>query len=134
MINKVILIGNVGKDPEVRHLENGKSVANFTLATTSKYKDQQGAVQESTEWHQIVFWGKVAEVIEKYIKKGSKLYIEGSLKTRSWEKDGVTRYTTEILGVNMTMLGGSVNNSEQNDSGDITEQNDSGDITGDLPF
>lgn len=126
MINKVILIGNVGKDPEVRHLENGKSVASFTMATTNKYKDQQGAVKESTEWHQIVFWGKVAEVVEKYVKKGSKLYIEGSLKTRSWEKDGVTRYTTEIIGSNMTMLGGSIKDSEQS--------NDSKDITGDLPF
>jgi len=125
MINKVILIGNVGKDPEVRHLENGKSVANFTLATTSKYKDQQGAVQESTEWHQIVFWGKVAKVIEQYIKKGSKMYIEGSLKTRSWEKDGVTRYTTEILGSNITMLGGPIKDSEQNDSENTTD---------DLPF
>jgi len=106
-VNKVILIGNLGKDPEVRHLENGTAVANFSMATSESYKDRNSGERKTiTEWHNIVLWRGLAEVAEKYLKKGDQVYIEGKLKTRSWEdKDGSTRYTTEVVGDNMTMLG-----------------------------
>jgi len=105
-INKVILIGNLGKDPEVRHLESGVAVCNFSIATGETYKDRNtGEKITHTEWHNIVLWRGLAEVAEKYLKKGAKIYIEGKLRTRSWQdQDGNTRYTTEILGDNMTML------------------------------
>lgn len=103
-VNKVILVGNLGKDPEVRTLENGRKVANFSLATSESYKDRNGERVERTEWHNIVFWGPVADVIERYVKKGSKLYVEGKLRTRSYEQDGVKKYITEIDGQSMTML------------------------------
>lgn len=97
-VNKVILIGNMGNDPEVRHLPNGNAVANITLATTDTWKDKQtGQPQERTEWHRVVFFGRLAEVVGQYTRKGSKLYIEGRLQTREWEKDGIKRYTTEIV-------------------------------------
>lgn len=97
-VNKVILIGNMGNDPEVRHLPNGNPVANITLATTDSWKDKQtGQTQERTEWHRVVFFGRLAEVVGQYTRKGSKLYIEGRLQTREWEKDGIKRYTTEIV-------------------------------------
>ncbi|MEP4532404.1 MAG: single-stranded DNA-binding protein [Cyclobacteriaceae bacterium] len=106
-VNKVILVGNLGRDPEVRHLESGVAVASFSIATTETYKDRNtGERKDQTEWHNIVLWRGLAEVAEKYLKKGSQIYVEGKLRTRSWEKDGVTRYTTEIVGDNMTMLGG----------------------------
>lgn len=106
-VNKVILVGNLGKDPEVRYLDNGTAVANFTIATSESYKDKNsGERVTQTEWHNVVVWRGLAEVAEKYLKKGNQVYIEGKLKTRSWEdKDGNTRYTTEIVGDNMTMLG-----------------------------
>lgn len=104
-VNKVILVGRLGKDPEVRHLENGASVANFPIATSEVYKDRNtGERKEQTEWHNIVLWRGLADVAEKYLNKGDMVYIEGKLRTRSWEKDGVTRYTTEVVGDNMTML------------------------------
>ncbi len=97
-INKVILIGNAGGDPEVRYLPNGNAVANVTLATSDSWKDKQtGQQQERTEWHRVVFFGRLAEIVGEYVRKGSKLYIEGRLQTREWEKDGVKRYTTEIV-------------------------------------
>lgn len=106
-LNKVQLIGRLGKDPEVRSVGNeGKKVANFSLATSEKYKNQKGEFVESTEWHNVVVWGKPAEVVEKYVKKGSQLYIEGMLKTRMWEKDGVKHYTTEVFCQNFQMLDG----------------------------
>lgn len=106
-VNKVILVGRLGKDPEVRHLENGATVANFSIATSETYKDRQtGEKREQTEWHNVVLWRGLAEVAEKYVKKGDMIYVEGKLRTRSWEKDGITRYTTEVVGDNMTMLGG----------------------------
>lgn len=106
-VNKVILIGNLGRDPEVRHLESGASVASFSIATTESYKDRNtGERKDVTEWHNIVLWRGLADIAEKYLRKGSTVYIEGKLRTRSWEKDGVTRYTTEVVGDNMTMLGG----------------------------
>jgi single-strand DNA-binding protein len=105
-VNKVILIGNVGKDPEVRHLENGAVVANFTLATSENYKDKNSGERiENTDWHDIVVWRGLAEVVEKYVRKGHKVYIEGKLKKRTWQdKEGNTRYTTEVVADEMTML------------------------------
>jgi len=117
-VNKVILIGNLGKDPEVRYLDNGVAVANFSLATTENYKNKEGERVSQTEWHNIVLWRGLAEVAEKYLRKGGSVYIEGKIKTRKWEdKDGNTRYSTEILGDNMTMLGGKpvVEGASQND-------------------
>jgi len=107
-VNKVILIGNLGKDPEVRHLESGVMVANFTLATTESYKDRNtGERRQVTEWHNIVLWRGLAEIAENYLKKGNQIYLEGKLRTRSWtDQDGNTRYTTEVIADNMTMLGG----------------------------
>ena len=104
-VNKVILVGRLGKDPEVRNLENGATVANFTIATSESYKDKTtGEKKEITEWHNIVLWRGLAEISQKYLHKGDMVYIEGKLRTRSWEKEGVTRYTTEIVADNMTML------------------------------
>ena len=114
-INKAILVGNVGRDPEVRYLDKNVAVANFTLATTERgYTMQNGnQVPDRTEWHNIVAWRGLAEFAEKYIKKGAQLYVEGKIQTRSWEKDGVKRYTTEIVADNIQMLG---KRSNQNDS------------------
>jgi single-strand DNA-binding protein len=104
-VNKVILVGRLGKDPEVRNLENGAVVANFSIATSESYKDRTtGEKKEITEWHNIVLWRGLAEIAQKYLHKGDMVYIEGKLRTRSWEKEGVTRYTTEIVGDNMNML------------------------------
>lgn len=106
-VNRVILIGNLGKDPEIRSLEGGVKVANFSLATTETYKGKNGEKVESTEWHNIVLWRGLAEVAESYLKKGNTIFIEGKLKTREWnDKDGNKRYTTEIVADNMVMLGG----------------------------
>jgi single-strand DNA-binding protein len=106
-VNKVILIGNLGKDPEVRHLENGAAVANFSIATSENYKDRKtGEKVSQTEWHNIVAWRGLAEIAEKYLKKGAKVYIEGKLKTRTWQdKEGNNRYSTEVITDNLTMLG-----------------------------
>jgi len=106
-VNKVILVGNAGKDPEVRYLDKNVAVANFTLATTDRAYTTQSGIQvpERTEWHNIVAWRSLAELSEKYIKKGSQLYIEGKIQTRTWEKDGVKRYTTEIYADTIQLLG-----------------------------
>jgi len=105
-VNKVILIGNLGKDPEVRYLENGSRVANFSIATSEVYTDKNTQQKvENTDWHDIVVWRGLAEVVEKYLKKGCKVYIEGKLKKRSWQdKEGVTRYTTEVIADELTIL------------------------------
>lgn len=106
-VNKVILIGRLGKDPEIRHLDSGTAVASFSLATTESYRNKEGQRVDQTEWHNIVLWRGLAEIAEKYLKKGNQIYLEGSIRTRSWEdKEGNKRYTTEIVGNNMTMLGG----------------------------
>ena len=105
-VNKVILLGNIGKDPEVRETKSGK-VVNLVLATSEKYTDKSGQKQENTEWHNLVVFGKLADVVAKYVKKGDKLYVEGSITTRKWEdKEGNTRYNTEIKVRDLTMLGG----------------------------
>jgi len=104
-VNKVILVGNVGNDPEFRVMPNGNGVANVSIATSEAWKDKTtGEQQEKTEWHRVIFFNRLAEIVEQYIKKGSKLYIEGRLQTRSWEQDGVKRYTTEIVASEMQML------------------------------
>ncbi|RAW03233.1 single-stranded DNA-binding protein [Pseudochryseolinea flava] len=104
-VNKVILVGRLGKDPEVRNLDNGAVVANFSIATSESYKDRTtGEKKEITEWHNVVLWRGLAEIAQKYLRKGDMVFIEGKLRTRSWEKDGVTRYTTEVVADNMTML------------------------------
>ena len=105
-VNKVILVGNLGRDPEVRFMPNGDAVCNFSIATTDNWKDKSGMKQERTEWHNIVMYRKLAEIAGEYLKKGRPVYIEGSLQTRKWEKDGVTRYSTEIIANQMQMLGG----------------------------
>ena len=105
-VNKVILVGNVGKDPEIRYLEGGTAVCSFPLATSETYRNRDGERITSTEWHNIVLWRGLAEIAEKYVKKGSQLYIEGRIRTRSWDdREGNKRYTTEIIGDNMQMLG-----------------------------
>ena len=103
-VNKVILVGNVGKDPEIRHLDSGVAVASFSLATSESYTAKNGERVTTTEWHNIVLWRGLAEVAEKYIKKGSRLYLEGKITSRQYEKDGQTKYFTEIVANNMVML------------------------------
>jgi single-strand DNA-binding protein len=105
-VNKVILVGNLGRDPEVRYLPSGDAVANITLATTETWKDKSGEKQEQTEWHRVAMFGKTAEIAGEYLKKGSQVYIEGRLQTRKWtDKEGQERYTTEIRADRMQMLG-----------------------------
>lgn len=113
-VNKVILIGNLGADPEVRHLQNGASVANFRIATSETYKDKTtGEKREQTEWHSIVAWRGLAEITEKYLRKGSKVYVEGKLRTRQWQdKEGTTRYTTEVQADEMNLLDRRTDNAE----------------------
>jgi len=129
-VNKVILVGNLGKNPEVKYLDNGVAVANFSLATTESYKNKEGERVSQTEWHNVVLWRGLAEVAEKYLKKGASVYVEGKIKTRKWEdKEGVTRYSTEILGDNMTMLGG-----KPASEGTAKDDSQSDDPKDDLPF
>lgn len=126
-VNKVFLIGNLGKDPQIRHLDNGIAVASFSIATSESYTNKTTNEKvENTEWHNIVMWRGLAEVAGKYLKKGSKVNIIGKLKTRSWEKDGVTRYTTEIVADEMTMLDskGNSNQPPGSSSGDMPMNED----------
>lgn len=106
-VNKVILIGNLGADPELRYTPSGAAVANFNIATTEKWKDKDGQMQERTEWHRIILWSRQAEIAKEYLRKGSSVYIEGRIQNRSYDdKDGVKRYVTEIIGQKMQFLGG----------------------------
>ena len=106
-VNKVILVGNLGQDPELRYTGSGTAVCNFSLATTESYKDRDGNQVENTEWHRVVAWARLAEICGEYLKKGRQVYIEGQIQTRQWEdKEGQTRYTTEIKAREMQMLGG----------------------------
>ncbi|MDE3021350.1 MAG: single-stranded DNA-binding protein [Pseudomonadota bacterium] len=105
-VNKVILIGNLGRDPEMRYATNGDAIANLAIATSEQWKDKSGEKQEKTEWHKVVFFGKLAEIVSQYLKKGSSIYLEGKLQTRKWQnKEGQDQYTTEIVGERMQMLG-----------------------------
>jgi len=106
-VNKVILIGNLGKDPETRYLPSGDAVTNISVATTDTWKDKSGEKQEHTEWHRVAFFGKTAEIAGEYLKKGSPVYVEGRIRTRKWQdKEGQDRYSTEIVGDRMQLLGG----------------------------
>ena len=106
-VNKVILVGNLGRDPETRYMPDGGAITNISIATTSTWKDKSGEKQEATEWHRISFFGKLAEIAGEYLKKGSQVYVEGRLRTRKWQdKDGVEKTTTEVIADEMKMLGG----------------------------
>lgn len=105
-VNKAIIIGNVGRDPEVRYTQGGDPVANFSVATTEKWKDHDGEPQERTEWHNVVFFGRLAEVVGEYVKKGKQVYVEGKLQTDKYtDKEGVEKYSTKIVGLNLQLLG-----------------------------
>jgi len=145
MINKVILVGHVGRDPEIRHLDNNLTVARFSLATSETYKNKSGEKITNTEWHNIVLWRGLAEVAEKYVKKGSLVWIEGKIRNRTWDdKDGNKRYTTEIDGDNLQLMGsrpgGSGEHGESQSQSQNPVQNDLGESapdiapTDDLPF
>ena len=146
-VNKVILIGNLGKDPELRYTPGGSAVVNFPIATNERWKDKEGNPQERTEWHNIVLWGRLAEIANDYLRKGSPVYIEGRLQTRSWDdRDGNKRYTTEIVGTQMQMLGRTEGGSgegrpmRQDEGGGGQSDSQSGgeksvdDVDDDLPF
>ncbi|MEM7055597.1 MAG: single-stranded DNA-binding protein [Bacteroidota bacterium] len=135
-VNRVILLGNLGKDPEVRHLENGRARASFTLATDETYKNKEGARIANTEWHNVVLWTPLAEVAEKYLNKGKQVYIEGKLASRSYvDKEGQTRYFTEIVGQNLVLLGGKRTDPESEDKSDVQQPNTAEDEHSDgLPF
>ncbi len=124
-VNRVTLIGRLGQDPEVKMTPSGHKVASFSLATSEKFKDQQGSQNEKTEWHNIVAWRRLAEIIEQYVKKGSLIYIEGKLQTRSWDdQNGQKRYRTEIVANQMTMLGGDNNQGQSGGYGGNQFQGD----------
>ena len=144
-VNKVILVGRLGKDPEVRNLDSGVAVANFTLATSESYKDKTtGEKKEVTEWHNIVLWRGLAEIAQRYLHKGDMVYVEGKLRSRSWEKEGVTRYITEVVADNMTMLStkpGSYSSGDMNSGSAAPDRNQQESFrasvdssTDDLPF
>ena len=130
-VNKTILLGNLGKDPEVRHLDNGKAVANFSIATSESYKNKQGERVTNSEWHNVVLWSPLAEIAEKFLKKGSQVYVEGKLTTRSYDKDGEKRYVTEVVGRELTLLGGK-SQQQEGQTEEVTEEVDYDDS--DLPF
>ena len=138
MVNKVILIGNVGADPEVRYLEGGVAVTRFSLATTETYNNKNGERVSQTEWHNIVLWRNLAQIAEKYVKKGMTLYIEGRLRTRTWDdQNGNKRYTTEIYGDTMQMLSSKQDNYEKTPEPPMPESPSSlsnSDDSDDLPF
>lgn len=137
-VNKVILVGNLGKDPELRATPAGQNVANFSIATTDRWVDKAGQKQDRTEWHNIVLWGRLAEIANQYLKKGSSVYIEGRLQTRSWEdKEGNKRYITEIVGSSLQMLGKRGADSGAPEEAAAVSQEDSargGNVNDDLPF
>lgn len=137
-VNKAILVGNLGKDPEVKYLENNVAVARFPLATTESWKDRSGERKEHTEWHNIVLWRGLAEITEKYLRKGDKVYIEGRIRMESWEdKEGNKRYTTKVIADNMTMLGSRRDEDAVMNKPEKTEEPDlapTDDATDDLPF
>jgi single-strand DNA-binding protein len=137
-VNKVTLIGNLGKDPELRYTSSGVAVATFSMATSESWKDPEGNTQERTQWHSIVAWRKLAEIVGEYLKKGSKIYLEGRLQYRNYDdKNGVKRYVTEIVMDEMVMLdsrGGGAGQQQQQDSGSSQLPEESGGKVDDLPF
>lgn len=140
MINKAILIGNLGRDPEMRYTQSGTPVCNFSIATTENYQDRSGNRQERTEWHNIVTWSKLAEICNQYLSKGRQVYIEGRIQTREWtDKDGNTRRTTEIVANEMKMLGGPASGGgggprEEQMGGENSDQMEVGISDDDIPF
>lgn len=136
-VNKVIIVGRLGKDPELRYLPNGDATASITVATSETWKDKSGEKQEKTEWHRIVFFRQLAEVVGKYLTKGSLIYVEGKLQTRKWEdKSGVEKYTTEIIASSMQMMGGKSDKPdvEQNPASAYKGDGDMSDLASDVPF
>ena len=139
-VNKVILVGNLGKDPEVRHTPSGAAVANFSIATNEAWNNREGQREERTEWHRVVAFGKLAEICGQYLKKGKQVYIEGRLQTRSWDdRDGNKRYTTEIVATTMTMLGRAGEGPSESyappiDEGGFSGPSSSGPEDDDIPF
>jgi single-strand DNA-binding protein len=133
-LNKVTLIGNLGKDPELKYTNSGVAVATFSLATSDSWKDQEGNMQERTEWHNIVAWRKLAEICGQYLKKGSQVYIEGKIQTRSYEKDGVKKYMTEIIADQLLMLGGGGRQQADSSEAPMPEQAPMPSKDEDLPF
>lgn len=147
-LNKAMLIGRLGQDPDVRNTQGGTVVANMSLATSNRYKDSNGEWKEQTEWHRVVAWGKIGEVARDYLKKGSQVYVEGPIQTRKWEdKEGRDRYTTEVKALTLTMLdsksdgqgngGGQANNSGQGSKpmgSQVDLNEDFDDLDDDLPF
>lgn len=144
-LNKAMIIGRLGQDPDVRYTQSNTAVANLSIATSERYKDNMGEWKEQTEWHRVVAWGRLAEICQEYLKKGSQVYIEGPIQTRKWEdKEGQTRYTTEIKALTMTMLdskgsGGSGDAPQKPDnsqpvSSSVDLNEDFDDIDDDLPF
>lgn len=135
-VNKVILLGHLGKDPEVKKLDSGKSVANFSLATSEVYKNKEGEKVTNTEWHNIVLWSPLAEIAESYLKKGSQLYLEGKISNRSYEdKDGVKKYISEVVGRDITLLGRPPNESSgENSNNEGSAGSNVSDEVDDLPF
>lgn len=143
-LNKAMIIGRLGADPEVRYTQSNTAIANFNVATTEKYRDANGEVQENTEWHRIVAWGKLAEVCQKYAKKGSQIYVEGPIQTRQWEdKEGQKRYTTEIKALTIQLLDSRSDSNASTSSGEARPAaakgqkpnlNDFDAVDDDLPF
>ncbi|MFA6455980.1 MAG: single-stranded DNA-binding protein [Bacteroidota bacterium] len=137
-LNKVQLIGNLGKDPELKYTPSGVAVATFSIATSESWKDQEGNQQEKTEWHNIVAWRKLAEICGEYLKKGKKVYLEGKLQTRNYEKDGIKRYVTEIVADQLIMLdggsGGGNRGANNNSSSESAPQQMDAPKDDDLPF
>jgi single-strand DNA-binding protein len=133
-VNKVILVGNLGVDPEMRYTADGTAVCNFRIATTEKFKDRQGNMQERTEWFKIVAWRKLAEICGQYLSKGKQVYIEGKIRNETWEKDGVKQYSYKIEADTMKMLGGPGPGSRSQESEPPFEQPPGGMPEDDIPF
>ena len=134
-VNKAILLGNLGKDPEIRRLDDGRAVANFSIATSESYKNKAGERVTNTEWHNIVLWSPLAEIAENYLKKGSQVIIEGKISNRSYEdKDGVKKYISEVVGRDITLLGRAPDSAGQNQANETNEAKKEDTVEDDLPF
>lgn len=133
-VNKFIGIGNLGRDPEMRFMPDGKAVCNFSIAISERYKDKSGESKEVTEWVNVAFFGKLAEIAGEYLKKGSKVYIEGKMKTEKYSKDGVDRYTTKIIGDKMEMLSGKMEGESKPKSKEVAEASGFDNMDDDIPF
>jgi single-strand DNA-binding protein len=133
-VNKVIIVGNVGRDPEVRYTQSGRAVASFSVATSERFQDKEGQPQERTEWHRVVAWGRLAEICGEYLRKGKQVYVEGRLQTRDWEdKDGHKRYTTEVIANVMQMLGRRGEDGGMSDEGPSRGASSGGDPMSQVP-